>query len=271
MQYFPLIKSAFYFNVSYMGYIFNCNDAVVYEQWLKDPKNQMAAELENRLMLNMLRLLRGDRLIDIGCGTGTSLLPFLDTGVLMTGLDPSPDMIDIASEKLENRAELYQGFAEDLPFEDNAFHHACLVKTLEFADDPRKAIEEACRVAKNMVFIGILNRHSIRGTGLRVKRIFTKTIYDHARFFSIWELEEIIRTILGDVPISWRTVCQFSAGAGKISHRIECSDLVQRCPFGAFTGMTVTLVPRFRTLPLEIPCPVGPDGTLTGLARTRWR
>ncbi|QTA92457.1 class I SAM-dependent methyltransferase [Desulfonema magnum] len=253
-----------------MGYIFNYNDAIAYEQWCNEAKNKRATELENRLMLNMLEPVQGSRVLDIGCGTGASLFPFIEKGLLTTGLDPSPDMIDIALKNLGHRADLYRGFAEDLPFDDNFFNQACLVKSLEFVEDPKKAIEEACRVAKDKIFIGVLNRYSIRGTRLRVRRIFTKSLYDHARFFSIWELEEIIRELLGNVPISWRTVCQFSAPTGRISHTIEHSNLVQKCPFGAFTGMTVTLIPRFRTRLLELlRHPASEGGAVAGLARAK--
>ena len=254
-----------------MGYIFTFDDAVAYEKWSDKPKNRSAIELEGCLMLNMLGPMRGERVIDIGCGTGAAIFPFFERRLSVTGLDPSQYMLDIASNNLGNRADLHKGFAEDLPFDDNSFNHACLVKTLEFAENPEMAIREACRVAKNKVFIGFLNRHSFRGTGLRVKRIFTNTIYNHARFFSIWELKHTIRTILGDVPMSWRTVCQFSSGRGKICKKIECSQLIQRCPFGAFAGMTITLVPRFRTRPLELPCTPDPstNGAVPGLARTK--
>ncbi|MCJ7540585.1 MAG: class I SAM-dependent methyltransferase, partial [Desulfobacterales bacterium] len=86
-----------------------------------------------------------------------------------------------------------------------------------------------------------------------IKGVFTRTIYNHACFFSIWELKDIIRSLLGNVPISWRTVCQFSASPGQITRTIEQISLMQKCPFGAFIGMGVTPVPRFRTRPLTVP------------------
>jgi ubiquinone/menaquinone biosynthesis C-methylase UbiE len=36
-----------------------------------------------------------------------------------------------------------------LPFDDNSFNHACLFTSLEFVDDPKKALAEAFRVAKD--------------------------------------------------------------------------------------------------------------------------
>jgi SAM-dependent methyltransferase len=253
-----------------MGYIFNSNDAAVEEKWFDEPKNKSAIDLEERLIINLIRPLRGETVLDIGCGTGANLLPFIEKGLSVTGLDPSRSMLDIASKKLGNRADLHIGFAEDLPFDDNSFHHACLIRTLEFAEDPWKAVAEACRVAKNSIFIGLLNRYSLRVTRLRVARIFTRSVYNHAYFFSLCELKQMIKTISGDVPVSWRTICHFSRANGTISRKIESSELLQRCPFGAYAGMSVTLVPRFRTRPLELPCESEtPSGAVAGLARTK--
>lgn len=236
-----------------MGYVFDFNDAVEYEKRLNDPRHRFVSDIETRLMLDLLQPVKGEHVLDIGCGTGTGLLTFLDQGLNVTGLDPSPYMLDIAFKNLGNRVELYRGFAEDLPFEDNAFNYACFITTLEFVEDSMKAIEEASRVAKDKIFLGVLNRYAIKGIHRRIKGVFSRTIYNQACFYSIWELKDIIRSILGDVPISWRTVCQFSGSPGWITGKIEKSLFLQKCPFGAFIGMVVTLVPRFRTRPLAVP------------------
>jgi len=237
-----------------MGYVFDFNDASNYDCWFDKPQNKFTAGLEFRLVLDMLKPMDGNSLLDIGCGTGASLLPFLDRGLRITGIDPSPYMLDIAIKKVGHRADLHRGFAEDLPFDDNSFNYACFITTLEFVEDPKKAIEEACRVAKDRIFIGVLNKHALKGVQLRLKGMFTKSIYNRAQFFSVWELKKIIRAILGDVSISWRTVCQFLSASGKITSRIERSSLVQRCPFGAFAGIVFAPVPRYRTRPLSISC-----------------
>ena len=98
--------------------------------------------------------------------------------------------------------------------------------------------------------MGVLNRYAIKGFERRVKGIFTETIFNRAKFYGIWELKQVLREIVGDVPVSWRTVCQFPIVSEKYTQIIEKSSLVQRCPFGAFVGIVVTLVPRFRTRPL---------------------
>lgn len=251
-----------------MGYIFNFSDAKDYEQWFSKPKNRSVSELENRLMLDMLKPARGETVLDIGCGTGSCISPFLEKGIQVTGLDPSPYMIDVAFKNLGNKVDLHRGFAEDLPFDDNSFNCVCLIKTLEFVEDPEKAIEEACRVAKDRIFIGIINRYSSKAAGLRVRRIFKKSIYNHAHIFSIWELKKRVRKISGNVPISWRTTDRFPSVFGRIGHRMEQFFMIQRLPFGAFAGMTVVLVPRFRTRPIELPYSTKNAGrAMAGLTR----
>jgi SAM-dependent methyltransferase len=235
-----------------MGHVFDFHDALAYERWLKNPQNKSVFELESQLMRDLLKPMRGESVLEIGCGTGACLQAFVDIGLQATGLDPSTYMLDIAIKNLGNRVDLYRGYAEDLPFDDNSFTYACLFTTLEFVENPTKALEEACRVAKDRVFIGVLNRYAIKGIQLRVEGLFTSTIYNHAQFFSIWELKRIVRQILGPVPVSWRTVCQLPSPTGKFAYSLEQSPIVQRCPFGAFAGMVISLIPRFRTRPLAI-------------------
>ncbi len=83
---------------------------------------------------------------------------FLNMGLDVTGLDASPHMLEFARKRLGVRAELRRGVAEDLPFDDNTFNVATLMTTLEFVEDSQKAIEEACRVTKDRIFLGVLNR-----------------------------------------------------------------------------------------------------------------
>jgi len=235
-----------------MGHVFDFKDARAYAEWVSRNQDQWVASLESRLMLKMLQPHAGESVLDIGCGTGASSIPLLQQGLNVTGIDPSPYMLDLSLEALGRRVDLYRGHAEDLPFDDNSFNHAVFFITLEFVDDPQKAIAEACRVAKDRVFIGFLNRFAIKGLQRWFSGWFSTSLFDHARFFSVWELKRIIRLAAGPVPASWRTVCQFPRASGRAIQNFEQSNIVQRCPFGTFAGMVVTVMPRFRTRPLAI-------------------
>jgi SAM-dependent methyltransferase len=57
----------------------------------------------------------GRRLLDIGCGTGLSLVSMVERGWEVTGCDVSPAMIEIARAKVDGRAELLVADMRDLP------------------------------------------------------------------------------------------------------------------------------------------------------------
>ncbi|MEJ2661218.1 MAG: methyltransferase domain-containing protein, partial [Desulfobacteraceae bacterium] len=115
-----------------MGYVFDFHDARSYAQSLLQQSNKCAIALESQLMLNLLQPKSGDSVLDIGCGTGVNLDPLLDSGINVTGIDPSPYMLDLAVNNWGHRVEFYRGYAEDLPFDDNSFNHACFFTSLEF-------------------------------------------------------------------------------------------------------------------------------------------
>lgn len=252
-----------------MGYVFDQRDSAAFEKERQDRRHANIARLEGALMCDMLKPLPGETVLDIGCGIGTSLLTLLDKGLNVTGIDPSPYMLDVAYKRVSHRADLYRGFAEDLPFGDNSFNHVVFFASLEFVDDPRAALREACRVAKDKIFIGVMNRYAIKGIERRLKGVFSETIYNKARFFSVWELKAEIRNIMGDVPVQWKTICHLPFGDGKVSQKIESVDLIKRFPFGAFAGVSALLVPRFRTRPLALKyAPPKRAGALAGSMST---
>jgi SAM-dependent methyltransferase len=51
--------------------------------------------------------LKGNRLLDIACGTGLSFVTMLDRGWKVTGCDISPAMLAIAEERFGDQAELF--------------------------------------------------------------------------------------------------------------------------------------------------------------------
>jgi SAM-dependent methyltransferase len=249
-----------------MGYVFDFNDAMICEKWFLNSQNRAIADSQYHLMLDMLKAHPGQSILDIGCGLGNGLAFCHENGLQATGLDPSPYMLDIAEKNLGHRVDLHRGKAEDLPFDDNSFTYASLISCLEFADDPRKALEEACRVAKDKIFIGIINRYALTRFKIRIKGLFTDTVYNHARFFSIWDLKKLTFDLLGDVPVQWQSVPLRPLATGKIRKNLAGLFLYRKYPFGAYIVMAITLLPRFRTRPLELKIhPKRSTGVVPGL------
>lgn len=235
-----------------MSHVFDFNDARAYDRWLGRDGNQRIIDLENRLLVSMVRPKFGDRLVDIGCGAGSSLKPFLGRGIQLTGVDPSPYMLDLAKKTVGHRVDFHQALAEDLPFDDNSFDYAVFCLSLEFTEDPKKALEEACRVAKDGVFVGILNKYAWIAMERRIRGIFTPTVYNRARFFSVGEIRSLLTGLLGNVPIASRTTAHFYRLRHPLVDWFERSWIARKSPFGAFAGILATPAPRFRTQPLTL-------------------
>lgn len=59
--------------------------------------------------------LRGKRLLDVGCGTGKSLIPMLERGWQASGCDISPAMVEIARAKVGDAVRLEVADMRELP------------------------------------------------------------------------------------------------------------------------------------------------------------
>jgi len=89
----------------------------------------------------------GTRLLDVGCGSGLTLVLAARRGAVPSGLDISPGLLAIARER-QSAADLRQGDMESLPFGDAAFDAVVGVNAFQFAGDPRRALREAARVVR---------------------------------------------------------------------------------------------------------------------------
>lgn len=235
-----------------MAYEFNFEEAQKYDTFFEKGLARHYLDLEIKLIASLINPMPDKRLLDIGCGTGLSLAPFVDLGMNLTGIDPSAYMLDKAAARLGHRVALHRGTAEDLPFDDNSFDTALLFFSLEFSDRPAKAIEEACRVAREQVVIGVHNRYAPQNMLRRVKGLFFPDMYSRAHFFSVMELKTMMTSILGKVPVKWRTTVQFPFISGRPVSWLESLSLIQWSYWGSFIGMRIKPVPKFRTRPLAL-------------------
>jgi FAD/FMN-containing dehydrogenase/trans-aconitate methyltransferase len=89
----------------------------------------------------------GTRLLDVGCGSGLTLVLAQERGAIPAGLDISPGLLGLARERLP-AAVLREGDMEFLPFDDDSFDAVTGVNAFQFAGDPRQALREAARVTR---------------------------------------------------------------------------------------------------------------------------
>jgi ubiquinone/menaquinone biosynthesis C-methylase UbiE len=89
----------------------------------------------------------GDRVLDVGCGTGVFLRMCADRGAATCGIDASEGLLAVAEERVPE-AELRLGDLQSLPYPDDSFDLVTGFTSFFFADDIVAALREAGRVAR---------------------------------------------------------------------------------------------------------------------------
>ncbi|WP_323959228.1 demethylmenaquinone methyltransferase [Arthrobacter sp. JZ12] len=90
---------------------------------------------------------KGDRVLDLAAGTGTSSEPFADAGVRVVACDFSLGMLRVGKRRRPD-IDFIAGDATNLPFADNSFDACTISFGLRNVDRPTKALEEMLRVTK---------------------------------------------------------------------------------------------------------------------------
>ena len=235
-----------------MGCVFDQKLAGLYEAWEKSPEGLIVDRLSTELIIHLLRPQRGERILDVGCGSGNHLLLFHRLGLDVTGLDASAYMLDIARSRLGNKVTLKTGRAEDLPFEDNEFDTASLISTLEFLDDPLAALQEISRVTKHRVFAGVFNGLSPSCIGRKCSSIFRDSIFGQMQLFTLWGLRGCVKKACGNVPMEWASVSAGPFSLKRCGERPERATVIQSSPFGTFLGLAFELTYTFKTENLSV-------------------
>ncbi len=97
------------------------------------------------VVLKMAGVRPGQRVLDVGCGTGALACSAAEAAVAVVGLDPNPDMLAVARRK-PSAVEWTSGRAEALPFAYATFDAVVSQFAMMFFEDRVKALREMWRV-----------------------------------------------------------------------------------------------------------------------------
>jgi SAM-dependent methyltransferase len=93
----------------------------------------------------------GDRVLDVGCGTGNASLAAAARGAEVTAVDPSPGLVALARARAEAEGAAVRveiATAGGLPFGDGAFDAVVSSFAVIFAPDAEAAVREMVRVVR---------------------------------------------------------------------------------------------------------------------------
>ncbi|WP_341502729.1 methyltransferase domain-containing protein [Gallaecimonas sp. GXIMD4217] len=112
-------------------------------QWGQVPLHDRVAELAG--------IRAGDRVLDIGCGGGHLARLLAALGAQVTGVDPTPRMVEQARAQSQNLAqapEFLEASAERLPLDDDGLDLALAVCSLHHWQDLAAGLAEVRRVLR---------------------------------------------------------------------------------------------------------------------------
>ena len=139
------------------------NQAFLLDEWIKKIYHEGAKKYDSiwggfwnfekrKEIVNCLSLKKGDKILEVGVGTGSNLVSFPDYCEI-TGIDFCQEMLDIAREKVNNyhqkKISLKEMDASNMEFEDNTFDGVLCFYTLCASSDPLKILQEISRVCKS--------------------------------------------------------------------------------------------------------------------------
>ena len=114
-----------------------------------------------KAVMQALRLRPGDRVLEVGVGTGLSL-PLYPRDVKITGIDLSREMLEKARRRVERRRlpnieALLEMDAESMTFPDASFDKIVAMYVLPGVENPHKLLQELHRVCRPDGDIFIVN------------------------------------------------------------------------------------------------------------------
>jgi phosphatidylethanolamine/phosphatidyl-N-methylethanolamine N-methyltransferase len=123
-----------------------------------------------RRAVESLAIRPGDRVLEVGVGTGLSL-PYYPRGCQVTGIDISEAMLELARERAREigRADVDLRWmdAHALAFPAESFDHVLAPYVISVVPEPRRVVEEMCRVCRPGGTVVVVNRFASENPLLR--------------------------------------------------------------------------------------------------------
>lgn len=118
-----------------------------------------------KAVINALKCGPGDHILEVGVGTGLSL-PLYPTGVTVTGIDVSAEMLDRARGRashlgLDHVRELRTMDAENMNYSDNSFDKVVAMYVASVVPHPAQLVNEMRRVCRPEGDIFVVNHFRV--------------------------------------------------------------------------------------------------------------
>ena len=153
-----------------------------------DEKNH-GFSLAEQFMLSVTEFLNIQSILDVGAGTGRVLLKIKKErpDVQAIGIEPSPELRSVGYAKGLLPAQLREGDATRLAFNDGSFDLVCEFGLLHHIAMLSSAVSEILRVARKAIFIVDINNYAVGNKYLPMLKQSIAAV-------GLWPLAVLIKT-----------------------------------------------------------------------------
>ncbi|MFI7613585.1 class I SAM-dependent methyltransferase [Nonomuraea terrae] len=128
---------------------FNDYDSIAEGYTAENETSLLNAYYERPAMLELAGDVTGRRILDAGCGSGPLFAELRDRGAIVTGIDASAGMLEMARQRLGTDADLrVADLAGPLPFPNDAFDDVIASLVLHYLEDWGPTLAELRRVLR---------------------------------------------------------------------------------------------------------------------------
>jgi ubiquinone/menaquinone biosynthesis C-methylase UbiE len=135
----------------------------------------------------------GERVLDVGAGTGMLTQELVRRGALATAIEPAPAFAETLRRRFPD-LDVREGPGEQLPFEDGSFDLALAQLVVAFMDDAPAGVAEMSRVANGRVAVCMwdLEGHQLLASVIHVQERMGEANTEARRYRTAAEIEELV-------------------------------------------------------------------------------
>lgn len=154
------------------------------------PIGRLIADAQEQQIAAFLEPVAGRRVLDVGTGTGRAAIALARRGAVVTGVDASAEMLEVAARRARESGAAVtfaRGDAHRLEFGDRSFDAVVCLRVLMHTPDWRRSLAELCRVAADRVVFDYPARWSaaaLQAVARRVAHRFDRRVEAYRVFSS---------------------------------------------------------------------------------------
>ncbi len=172
------------------------SEAETYDQWYETPLGKFIDSIETREIIYLLHPTKGMSVLDVGCGTGNYSIKLARLGCVVTGVDISERMLNIAQKKARDSKQAITFIrcnGDSLPFADEQFDAVLSVAALEFFENQTRGLDEFFRVVRKggKIVAGFINRDSLWGQLYQSDYFQQNTVFKYATLLDIERIKSM--------------------------------------------------------------------------------